>query len=129
MKRIASFFLILLLLVGLSGCKTSPPKNKEVTLTFVYAEADIQVILPEEEANRVIEILDGKAYGPAFTVPSCGFDKNVSLKVGHQVYAIACDECPTFQDLGNLKYFSVNQSDADYIRSLFEKYGGYFPCI
>lgn len=30
---------------------------------------------------------------------------------------------------GALKYFSISEDGIDYIHALFEKYGGYFPCV
>ena len=131
MKRLLTVLIILVVLFSLCSCsETSVSKNSEVTLTFIYGEKNIRVTLEDDEAEKVIDILNGNNYDPISSgVPSCGFDKNVSLKVGGHVFAIACDMCNSIQDLGNLRYFSVTQEDMEYIRSLFEKYGGYFPCI
>ena len=82
------------------------------------------------EAEKIIDIIDGSEYDPFYSgIPSCGFDKNVSLKVGDRVFAIAPDTCNVIQDLSNLRFFSVSDEDMEYIHSLFEKYGGCFPCI
>ena len=131
MKRILLAVFAFLLLFALCGCrKTRVNKNADVTLTFIYGEENIEIVLPEEEAEKVIAILDGKAYDPIGEgIPSCGFHKNISLKVGNRVFAIACDACNCIRDLGNLRYFTVDEEDMDYIHVLFEKYGGYFPCI
>ena len=131
MKRFFAVLMVLVVLVSICGCaKTSVNKNADVTLSFVYGEDNISVTLEDYEAEKVIDILNGNNYDPISSgVPSCGFDKNVSLKVGGHVFAIARDMCNNIQDLGNLRYFSVTQEDMEYIRSLFEKYGGYFPCI
>ena len=130
MKRIFSAVLVFAMLLSLCGCgRTSLGKNAAVTLTFIYLDEDIRVTLHEDEAKRVKDILDGKIYDPFGGIPSCGFDKDISLKVGNRVFAIARDTCGCVQDLGNLRFFSLSQEDIDYIHALFEKYGGRFPCI
>jgi hypothetical protein len=101
-----------------------------VTLTFIYEDINVSATLSDEEAEKVIAILDGKRYD-SFTsgLPACGFDKNISLKVGGRVYAVACDTCNYIQDFGNLRYFTITKEDMEYIHTLFENYGGYFPCV
>ena len=122
---------VLVILVSICGCaKTSVNKNADVTLSFVYGEDDIHVKLDDSETQKVIDILNGNNYNPISSgVPSCGFDKNISLKVDGRTFSIACDTCNCIQDLGNLRYFDIAKEDMDYIHSLFEKYGGYFPCV
>ncbi len=129
MKRIFGILLILVLL--LSACGTvSLNQEDAVTLTFVHSDQNICVALTPEEAQKVVKILDGAAYDPIFSgKPSCGFDGNISLKVGEQCFAIACDTCNYIQLMGEARYFSIPETAMEYIRSLFAQYGGYFPCI
>ena len=131
MKRYFAIFIILALMLSVCGCgKTSVNTADDVTLTFIYGDKDISVVLEDDETEKVIDILNGNNYDPISSgVPSCGFNKNISLKVGGQTFAIACDTCNSIQDLGNLKYFSIPKDEMEYIHSLFEKYGGYFPCV
>ena len=131
MKRSFVILVVLVILVSICGCaKTSVNKNADVTLSFVYGEDDIHVKLDDSETQKVIDILNGNNYNPISSgVPSCGFDKNISLKVDGRTFSIACDTCNCIQDLGNLRYFDIAKEDMDYIHSLFEKYGGYFPCV
>ena len=131
MKRLFIVLMILVVLVSICGCsKTNASKNSDVTLTFIYGEENISITLEDDEAEKVIGILNGNNYDPIFFgVPSCGFDENISLNVGGRTFAIACDTCNTVQDLGNLRYFNIPNEDMEYIHSLFEKYGGYFPCV
>ena len=131
MKRFFAVFIILVVLISICGCaKTNINKNADVTLNFIYGDKDIRVTLEDDEAEKVIAILNGNNYAPiASGIPSCGFDKNISLKVGGRVFAIACDTCNCIQDLGNLRFFDIPKEDMEYIHSLFEKHGGKFPCI
>ncbi len=130
MKRFISAFLVLVALF-LCGCtQTSVSEGEDVVLTFVYMEADIRVTLETEEAEKVISILDGNDYASIGSgIPSCGFDENISLTVDGRVFAVACDTCNYLQDMGNYRYFSIPKEDMAYIHSLFQKYGGYFPCV
>ena len=131
MKRFFAILMILVVLVSICGCsQTSVNKNADVILTFIYGEDNIRVTLEDDEAKNVINILNGNSYDPIlYVIPSCGFDKNIALKVGGRTFAIARDTCNCILDLGNLRYFDISKEDMEYIHSLFEKYGGYFPCI
>ena len=129
-SKLCSVLLLSFILLILSACgTTSVNENADVTLTFIYSDKNISVALPRSESEKVAEILDGNLYDPIFGgVPSCGFDSNISLKVGNRTYAIACDTCNYVQDLGNLRYFTISEKDMEYIHELFESKGGYFPC-
>ena len=131
MKRLCIISLILSVMIYLCACgKTSVDKNSEITLTFVYEDKDISAVLEGDEAEQIRTILAGHAYNSLLSgIPSCGFSENISLKVGNRIFAIACDNCNNIQDLSNLKYFDIPAEDMEYIRTLFVKYGGYFPCI
>lgn len=131
MKRLFSIVIIAVVLLSICGCsQTHVNRNADVSLTFIYGDKDINVTLEDDEAEKVADILNGNNYDSVFSaVPSCGFNKNISLKVGGRVFAIACDTCNIIQDLGNSRYFDIPQENIEYIHSLFEKYGGYFPCV
>ena len=131
MKRVFAMLIIFALLLSVCGCaKTSADTSADVTLTFIYGGESIRVTLEGEEAKKVSGLLDGNEYDSVFFgAPSCGFDQSISFQVGNRVFAIARDTCNHIQDLGNLRYFAIPQDDMDYIHALFEKYGGYFPCV
>ena len=131
-KWLWTFLLILVIVLTLFTCtKTRIRANQDVTLVFIYGEKNINVVLPEDEAAKVIEILNGNSYDLSFWAgyPSCGFSQNVALKVGNRNFAIACDTCNCVRDGLTLMCFDIPKEDMAYIHSLFEKYGGYFPCI
>jgi|GEM_PF-818113 len=135
MKRLFAILVILSVVFSVCGCSkadngTSVSKDADITLTFVYGDKDIHVTLEDEEADKVIDILDGNEYAPRSAgTPSCGFDENISLTADGRVFAIACDDCNCIQDLGNQRYFDISDENMDYIRSLFENNGGHFPCV
>ena len=126
MKRLICFFLMISCLMSLAGCReTKISEDATVTLHF----NDIVQELTAEESAKVIEILNGNPYDPLSGVPACGFSKEVSFEIGGRFYAVAMDTCNNMQDLGTLRFFPVTEDEIDYIHALFEKYGGYFPCV
>lgn len=129
MKRFVCIALVLVVLAALCGCtETNLRSGSKVVLSYLQGEKNIRVELPYEEAEKVISILDGKKYDPLDgSIPACGFDEDISLKVGNRVFAIAGDTCNILQDLGNFRYFHIPKEDMAYIHSLFNQYGGNFP--
>ena len=131
-KQLRVVLLILVIIFSLYACsKTRVAADQNVTLLFIYEDKNITATLTDEEAAKVIEILNGNTYEPTilFGSPSCGFWDTVALKVGDRTFSIASDTCNCIRDLGNLMYFDIPEEDMAYIHSLFEKYGGYFPCV
>ncbi len=131
MKRVISILFILAIILSLCACsKVKINSDSDVTLAFIYGDKNINTTLTKEESEKVIDILDGSSYSPRFSgTPSCGFSKDISLKVGGKIFAIANDTCNQVKDMKNLKFFSIPKEDMDYIHSLFESYGGHFPCV
>ena len=131
MKRIWIISLFLLVMISLCACgRTTVDQTAEVTLTFIYGDENISVTLAAEEAGQIRDILNGCSYDSRFAgIPSCGFHENISLRIGNRVFAVARDTCNCIQDLDSLRYFHIPIEDMEYIRSLFEKNGGYFPCL
>lgn len=128
MKRLICFFLTVCCLMVLAGCReTKISEYETVTLHF----DDIVQELTAEESAKVIEILNGNTYKDVFTsgVPACGFSKEVSFEINGKFYCIAMDTCSRVRGFGSSRYFSVSEDGIDYIHALFEKYGGYFPCV
>lgn len=123
---------VILLVVGaalfLTG-KTSVPDEQPVTLVFQYADEDVQVVLPQDEADRVRSILNHKTYYDPLTILSCGFDENVSFRIGSKTYCMACDDCDSVMELPTNRYFDIGEEGRAEIVEIFEKYGGRFPCI
>ena len=130
MKRFAIILTVLAVALLLFSCsRTWVNKREDVSLHFVYGDINIHVALSGEEAERVIRILDGNIYEPPIGMPSCGFDEEICLKVGDQTFAVACDGCNGFAHVNKFRFFDVSMDDIAYIHSLFEKYGGFFPCV
>ena len=96
--------------------------NNQVNLILIYDEQDIQVVLPDEEANEVKDILDGNLYDLFPGTPACGFMKCYGFKIGDNYFAMPLDSCNTISDSKTQRYFDVSQEEMDYLHSLFQKY-------
>ena len=130
MKRLFAMLMLFVFVLSLCGCASSSSIGTMVMLLpvhlhFNYGDQSVNMILPPEEAEAVKEILDGKSYDPIGSIPSCGFDIDISLQVGFQYYGIALDQCNCVSDYSSLRYFSIPKEDMEYIHSLFEKYCGF----
>ena len=128
MKKLLFILMSVALVLSLSSCalvsRVRLDKDAEVTLIF----DDINVVLTDEEADRVFEIFDGaKKQSLFWGTPSCGFNENVALQIGMTRFKIACDTCGTA--MVGTRAIVIDDEDIEYIHKLFEKYGGHFPCI
>ena len=125
-KRLFAMLVLLLIVFSLGGCVFSHVnRSSDVTLHFHYADYDVEVQLPREEAERVTEILDWNLYDPLGGSPACGFDRDISLQVGNRRFAIALDQCNCVADYAAFRYFDIPKEGMAYIHSLFEKYCGF----
>ena len=97
-------------------------RNDKVELILIYDEQNIQVVLPDDEANKVKDILDGNLYDLFPGTPACGFMKCYGFNIGDSYFAMPLDSCNTINDSKTQHYFDVSQEEMDYLRSLFQKY-------
>ena len=130
MKRFLAALLLCAMLLSLSACSmvmTLP--TDDVTLIYHNAYADFEVTLEEKEARMVRAILNWSIgiYDPG--TAACGYGENVSIKVGDRQYGLACDGCTGFKDLESQHDYMLSSGSWGIIVSLFEKYGGRFPCV
>lgn len=132
MRKLLAAVMVVIILLSFVGCaKTKITKiddASQATLKFIYADKEIEQVLAAEDTAKIAEMFSGKALDGSST-PSCGFDEDISITFGNQVFAIACDDCAVVMDCANGEYFDISDSDKEYIVSVFEKYGGYFPCV
>ena len=125
MKRFLCIALGVIILIIVIYCilpKSKVNSNDQVELILIYDEQDIQVVLPDDEANKVKDILDGNLYDPFPGTPACGFMKCYGFKIGDNYFAMPLDSCSTINYSKNQRYFVVSQAEMDYLHSLFRKY-------
>jgi hypothetical protein len=125
MKQVLYIALVVVILIFVIYCilpKSNVNSNDQVELILIYDEQDIQVVLPDDEANKVKDILVGNLYDPFPGTPACGFLKCYGFKIGDNYFAMPLDSCNTINDSETQRYFVVSQEEMDYLRSLFQKY-------
>ena len=124
MKRFIyiALVIIILLVVYYILPISNVKRNDKVELILIYDEQNIQVVLPDDEANKVKDILDGNLYDLFPGTPACGFMKYYGFKIGDNYFAMPLDSCNTINDSKTQRYFDVSQEEMDYLRSLFQKY-------
>lgn len=127
-KNLASFLLVILLLSAAGCAQTKISDSSRATLKFIYADKEIVQVLDADNTARIAEMFSDKALDGGST-PSCGFDENISITFGNQIFAIACDDCAVVKDCTSNKYFDITNAGKAYLVSLFEEYGGFFPCV
>ena len=129
MKKLLAIVLSAILLLSVAGCgQTQINDTTQATLKFIYADKEIVQVLDADDTAKIAEMFSGKALDGSST-PSCGFDEDISITFGNQVFAIACDDCAVVKDCSSGKYFDITNEDKEYLVSLFEEYGGFFPCV
>ncbi len=127
MKRLLCITSVLIILTTLCGCSRTSIKNYDkIELTFITDKENINVTLTDDEAAKIADIIDGNAYEGA---TACPFDKDISINIDGDIYAVACDDCNMIKDINNKKCFAVSENEMKYIRTLFEKYGGHFSWL
>lgn len=132
MKRVLSIICVLTLLLSLCSCsKVNINSNSQVRLSYVYGDVEISQVLTDEEAATVISILDGATYSDmeAFSIPSCGFSSDIAFIIGLTHYGLANDSCGLILDYSNARYISISDADRTKLETIFEKHGGFFPCV
>lgn len=95
-------------------------------LKFHYSDVNIDETLTKEQSKRVSDIFNGKRY---IDEPSCGFSEDASISFDGEIFAIASDSCRIVKIIGKDKCIELSESEIQEIHSIFEQYGGYFPCV
>ena len=105
--------------------------NSTVELSFYYGDSKVKTNLNKEESDTIISILNGKRYENKMVTGelSCGFSSNASLKIESEIYQPACDGCNYVYVKSKDKYIYLKDSERDTINKIFEKHGGFFPCV
>ena len=124
MKRFIYIALVIIILLVIYYILpiSNVKRNDKVELILIYDEQNIQVVLPDDEANKVKDILDGNLYDLFPGTPACGFMKCYGFKIGDNYFAMPLESCNTINDSKTQRYFDVSQEEMDYLRSLFQKY-------
>ena len=99
-------------------------------LRFVYGDKDIRVALSVEESRALKKIFFNEKT-PRANKPSCKITENVSIRMEHEsetlIFCVACDMSPIINIQNS--YLKISEDEQKCIYQIFEKYGGFFPCV
>ena len=90
-------------------------------------QTHITQTLTDEEAERIRNILEGKWALPERYVALFGDD--VSIRFGDKYFCFCYTGCRIIRLNDRDLYIGISQEDLNEIHQIFEKYGGYFPCV
>ena len=128
MKKTLLLICSLLILVLLTSCsRVFVSSDALAELTFKYGDISVSATLTKEESEQLSNIVNGKTLYAGN--PSCSFDVNISFQIRDRVFCPACDSCGKVKDCKTGKYFNISEAERETIESIFEKYGGSFPCV
>lgn len=99
--------------------------DANAVLNFVYSDKNINVTLNEEESTTIKDMFDRKRLYKDNL--ACGFTESVSISFDGMVFCVACDMCPIIKF--DNKFFRISEKDREILNLIFEKYGGFFPCV
>ena len=128
-KRASIVVLMLLLMVSLAGCEKKAieiDRTDKVVLNYSYKNVVFDEELPQSEAEKMIEIINGKSIRS--DNPSCGFSEEISITIGDYIFCVAQDG-DGFLKVEDGKYIILDDEERAVLDELFSKYGGTFPCV
>ncbi len=94
---------------------------------YKYGGKDITVELSVEDTKTIKNIVNGKI--TSTMEPICGFDEDISVKIGIRTFCIACDSCGVLCINDGDRFIYLSDKENEIIRGILEKYGFDFPCI
>ncbi|MCL1879216.1 MAG: hypothetical protein FWF71_01115 [Actinomycetia bacterium] len=127
---------------GYVASSTVVPKTKirgsNAILIYSRCGQKINACLTPEESTLLKGILNNRRlYSDS---PSCGFDEDISIRFGDQIFCVAHDTCPTIvysrggdkdcdaASAADRLCMTISKTEREIIDQIFEKYGGFFPC-
>jgi hypothetical protein len=96
-------------------------------ITYSYGEIYIREELYGKDLDDVVKILNGKR---EYTDnPACGFSDDISITIGGNTLALACDSCGVVKNCTTGKYIYISDAERDVLEAMFTSRGGKFPCV
>lgn len=127
MKKVLCILLSILLLMGCMGCAAviSHPSGTSVRICYDRENVSFDLELPQEEANVVLFVLNGKRRDLDMTVTGagCGFGREQSLIIDGSTYCLAQDSCDVIWEEGTDYYYVVSDHEMNQLREIFKAHG------
>ena len=127
MKKITCILLIILLLMGCTGCAAmiSYPSGTAVRICYDRESVSFDMELSTEEADVVLSVLNGKRRDLDITVTGagCGFGREQSFVIDDSTYCLAQDQCSLIWEEGTDNYYLVSRQELDQLKEIFKAHG------
>lgn len=127
MKKALCILLVILLLMGCTGCAAviSHPSGAAVQIYYDRENVSFNLELPQEEASVVLSVLNGKRRDLDMTVTGagCGFGREQSFIINGNVYCLGQDGCGVIWLEGTDNYYVVSQQELEQLKEIFREHG------
>lgn len=131
MKKVFCILLAILLLMGCMGCSAviSHPSGTAVRICYDRENVSFDLELPQEEADVVLSVLNGKRRDLDMTVTGagCGFGRELSFIIDGTTYCLAQDGCECIWKEGTDNYYILSTQEMKQLREIFNAHGGSIP--
>ena len=131
MKKVLCILLVMLLLMGCTGCAAviSHPSGTAVQICYNRENVSFDLELSPEEAIVVLSVLNGKRRDLDMTVTGagCGFGRELSFIIDGSTYCLAQDTCDVIWEEGTNNYYVLSTQEMDQLREIFNINGGRLP--
>lgn len=127
MKKVLCILLSILLLMGCMGCAgvISYPGSTAVRICYDRENVSFELELPQEEANVVLSVLNGKRRDLDMTVTGagCGFGREQSFVINGSTYCLGQDDCGVIWEEGTDNYYVVSNQEMKQLKEIFKAHG------
>lgn len=127
MKKALCILLVILLLIGCTGCAAviSHPSGTAVRICYDRENISFDLELSQEEANVVLSVLNGKRRDLDMTVTGagCGFGREQSFIINGSTYCLGQDDCGVIWEEGTENYYVVSQQELEQLQEIFKEHG------
>ena len=123
MKKVFSITLVILLLLGCTGCTGGISHSSGTAVRICYDRDGISFYseLSQEEANTVTAILNRKKrdLDLAVTGAGCGFGREQSFVIDGSTYCLAQDSCCVIWEDGTNNYYKISDPEMKQLQEIF----------
>ena len=127
MKKVLCLLLSILLLMGCMGCAAviSHPSGTAVRICYDRENVSFDLELPQEEANVVLSVFNGKRRDLDLSVTgaACGFGREQSFVIDGRTYCLGQDGCGVIWEEGTDNYYVVSQQELEQLKEIFTAHG------
>lgn len=127
MKKVSCIMLVILLLIGCTGCASviSHPLGTAVQICYDRENVSFDLELSQEDANVVLSVLNGKRCDLEMTVTGagCGFGREQSFIIDGSTYCLAQDTCDVIWEDGTNNYYVLSTQEMNQLREIFKAHG------